>query len=55
MRDTLCDLAGDRVNLMCEWARVYGEEGDEVAAEEGELEAHLGNIVRVHRQRLRKT
>ena len=47
------DLNG--VNLMCEWARVYGEEGDEVAAEEGELEAHLGNVVRVHRQRLRKT
>ena len=22
------DLKGDRVNLMCEWARVYGEEGD---------------------------
>ena len=49
------DLKGDRVNLMCEWARVYGEEGDEVAAEEGELEAHLGNVVRVHRQSLRKT
>ena len=55
MRNTLSDLKGDRVNLMCEWARVYGEEGDEVAAEEGELEAHLGNIVRVHRQSLRKT
>ena len=40
---------------MGEWSRVDSEEGDEVAAEEGELEADLGHVVRVHRQRLGKT
>ena len=42
------------INLMCEWSRVNSEEGDEVAAEERELEADLGHVVRVHRQRLNK-
>ena len=43
------------INLMCEGSWVNSEEGDEVAAEEGELEADLGHVVRVHRQRLSNT
>ena len=39
---------------MGEGSRVNSEEGDEVAAEERELETHLSHVVRVHRQRLRE-
>ena len=40
---------------MGEGSRVNSEEGDEVAAEERELETHLSHVVRVHRQRLRES
>ena len=43
------------INLMCEWSRVNSEECDEVAAEERELEADLGHVVRVHWQGPNKT
>ena len=49
------ELTVMRVDLVGEWSRVDSEQGDEVAAEERELEAHLGHVVRVHRQRLSNT
>ena len=41
-------------HLVGEGSRVNSKEGDEVAAEQRELETHLSHVVRVHRQRLRE-